>query len=96
MFDVRLTHAFQSWLDGIRDLRAQIAIARRIERVAAGNMGDSKSLGDGISELRIDVGQGYRLYYVLRDRCVIVMLAGGNKSTQARDIRRAQRIAREI
>lgn len=96
MFTVQLTESFQSWLDGLRDIRAQVSIARRIERIAAGNLGDVKSVGEGVSELRVDVGPGYRLYFVQRGGHLVVVLAGGDKSSQARDIKRAKQLAKEI
>ncbi|MDD2711334.1 MAG: type II toxin-antitoxin system RelE/ParE family toxin [Simplicispira sp.] len=96
MFTVQLTESFQSWLDGLRDIRAQVSIARRIERIAAGNLGDVKSVGEGVSELRVDVGPGYRVYFVQRGGHLVVVLAGGDKASQARDIKRAKQLAKEI
>lgn len=80
----------------MRDLRAKIAIARRIERASMGNLGDFKTLGGGISEMRIDVGVGYRVYFTLRGREIIILLAGGDKSSQDADIRRAKKLAKEV
>ncbi|MNP38805.1 hypothetical protein D3C76_1323430 [compost metagenome] len=80
----------------IRDLRAKIAIARRIDRAGAGNRGDVKSVGGGVSELRIDVGAGYRVYFTLRGNVVIVLLAGGDKSSQDADRKRAKMLPKEI
>jgi putative addiction module killer protein len=80
----------------LRDLRARVAIARRIERVQSGTLGDAKSLGGGISELRVDVGQGYRLYFTMRARVVVLLLYGGNKRTQATDIKQARKLAKEV
>lgn len=80
----------------MRDLRAKIAIARRIERASMGNLGDFKPLGGGISEMRIDVGVGYRVYFTLRGREIIILLAGGDKSSQDADIRRAKKLAKEV
>lgn len=96
MFLVQLTQTFKAWLDGLRDLRARVSVARRIERIAAGNLGDVKSVGDGVFELRVDVGPGYRVYFVQRDGRLVVVLAGGDKSSQARDIQRAKQLAKEI
>lgn len=73
-----------------------MAIARRIDRAATGNLGDAKSLGDGVSELRVDVGAGYRVYFTKRNGAVIVLLAGGDKSTQSADIQRAKKMAKEV
>lgn len=93
---VKQTSLFTDWHGRLRDTRARIAIARRIERASLGNMGDSKSLGEGLSELRIDMGPGYRVYYTVRGEVVIVLLAGGDKSTQDADIRRARQLAKEV
>jgi putative addiction module killer protein len=95
-FLVQQTQIFTQWHASIRDLRAKIAIARRIERASAGNLGDHKSVGEGISELRIDVGAGYRVYFTLRNGVVIILLAGGDKSSQDADIRRARKLAKEV
>lgn len=96
MFTVQLTESFQKWMDALRDMRARIAIARRIDRVRAGNLGDTKPVGDGVSELRVDVGAGYRVYFMMRGGHLVVMLAGGDKAGQARDIERAKQLAKEI
>jgi putative addiction module killer protein len=96
VYTVRQTQEFQDWLDGLTDQRAQVRIAARLRQVEFGNLGDWKSVGGNVSELRVDVGPGYRLYYTRRRNVIIVMLAGGDKSSQKRDINRAQRIAREL
>ena len=96
MYTVRQTQEFQEWLDGLADQRAQVRIAARLRQVEFGNLGDWKSVGGSVSELRVDVGPGYRLYYTRRRHVIIVMLAGGDKSSQKRDIKRAQRIAHEL
>ena len=96
MYKVRLTLEFQDWLDGLADQRAQVRIAARIRRSGLGNLGDWKPVGGNVSELRVDPGPGYRLYFTRRGGTVIVMLIGGDKSTQKRDIGRAQYIAREL
>jgi len=95
MLDVQLTTTFQRWLGGLTNLRARIAIARRLERLAAGNAGDSKSVGEGVTEMRVDVGPGYRVYYTRRGQQIVIVLAGGDKSSQQRDIQRAQAMAKE-
>ncbi len=95
MLDVQLTTTFQRWLGGLTDLRARIAIARRLERLAAGNAGDSKSVGEGVTEMRVDVGPGYRVYYTRRGQQIVIVLAGGDKASQQRDIQRAQALAKE-
>jgi putative addiction module killer protein len=92
MYTLRQTPEFQDWLDGLKDLRAQIRIVARLRHAEAGNLGDWKPVGGDVSEMRVDVGPGYRLYFTRRDSLLIVMLAGGDKSTQSRDIKRAQRI----
>jgi putative addiction module killer protein len=93
---IQQTQTFSAWHLSVRDLRAKIAIARRIDRAAAGNLGDVKAVGDGVSELRVDVGAGYRVYFIMRGGVVIVLLAGGDKSSQNADIRRAKKLAKEI
>lgn len=93
MIVVRLTYAFRDWRDGLRDSRAKAAIARRIDRLASGNPGDTKFLGKGVSELRIDHGPGYRVYYMRRGALLIVLLCGGDKSTQSKDIAEAMELA---
>jgi putative addiction module killer protein len=93
MLDVRETEEFSKWLAALRDVRARAKILVRIERLARGNPGDVAPVGKGISELRIDHGPGYRIYYVQRGARYILLLAGGDKSTQTRDIARARRLA---
>ncbi|MHC8339915.1 type II toxin-antitoxin system RelE/ParE family toxin [Pseudomonas sp. HLT2-19-2] len=93
---VQQTMIFATWHASVRDLRAKLAIARRIDRASAGNLGDIKPVGDGVSEMRVDVGAGYRVYFTMRDSVVIVLLAGGNKSSQTADIRRAKKLAKEV
>lgn len=92
MFTVRQTQEFQDWLDALRDTRAQVRIAARLRLAEAGNLGDWKPVGGDVCEMRVDIGPGYRLYFTRRGSILIVMLAAGDKSTQARDIKRAQRI----
>ena len=83
-------------MDGLADLSARARIQARIERLAAGNAGDAAPVGEGVSELRIDFGPGYRVYYKRSGRSVVVLLAGGDKSTQRADIRLALRLARNL
>lgn len=92
---IQQTTIFVTWHASIRDLRAKVAIARRIDRASAGNLGDIKPVGDGVSEMRVDVGAGYRVYFTIRNGVVIVLLAGGDKSSQNTDIRRAKKLARD-
>ena len=93
MTELRKTEVFARWLDDLRDLRARARVQVRIERLAGGNPGDVRAVGKGVFELRIDYGPGYRVYFTRRGRAVIVLLAGGVKSTQEADIRTAQRLA---
>jgi putative addiction module killer protein len=94
--EVVYTEVFETWLKGLRNQRAKVTILSRIERIEDDNFGDHRSVGSGVSELRIDVGQGYRVYYTVRRNTVVILLCGGDKSSQRRDIRRAQRVANEI
>ena len=96
MIDVRETPAFTDWLAALKDQRARLQIVRRIERVAAGNFGDAKSVGDAVSELRIDYGPGYRVYYTRRAKVIVILLCGGDKRTQSKDIRKAKDIAEAL
>ncbi|AVO42661.1 type II toxin-antitoxin system RelE/ParE family toxin [Simplicispira suum] len=92
MFTVRQTAEFQDWLDGLKDIKAQLRIVARLRLAEAGHLGDWKPVGNEVSEMRIALGPGYRLYFTKRQSILIVMLAGGDKSSQARDIKRAQKI----
>ena len=92
MLEIRKTQAFARWLDGLRDIRARARVQARIQRLAMGNPGDVRPVGEGVSELRIDHGPGYRVYYVQRGREVVILLAGGDKRTQSRDIETALRL----
>ena len=96
MIEIRKTEIFAKWLDGLNDIRARARILVRIERLAAGNPGDVKSVGEGVSELRIDYGPGYRVYYKKQRQKVVILLAGGEKTTQAKDIKTALRLARNL
>ncbi len=96
MYAVQQTQEFQDWLDDLKDVRAQVRIAARIRLAEAGNLGDWKSVGGEVSEMRVDVGPGYRLYFTRRGNIVIIMLAGGDKSTQTRDIKRAQKLLKAL
>ena len=84
MFEVRKTEVYARWLDNLRDPRARARLLVRVERLAAGNPGDVRPIGEGVSELRIDYGPGYRVYFNKRDRRIVVLLAGGDKRTQSR------------
>lgn len=93
-FEVRRTSTFQKWLARLRDRSALRVIESRIARVAAGNFGDAKPVGGGVSELRVDYGPGYRIYFVRVGIAVVILLCGGDKSTQVADIEAAKRMAR--
>ncbi len=96
VIEIRKTEIFAKWIDGLHDIRARARILVRIERLAAGNPGDVKSVGEGVSELRIDYGPGYRVYYKKQGQKVVILLAGGDKSTQAKDIKTALRLSRNL
>ncbi|MDX2142715.1 MAG: type II toxin-antitoxin system RelE/ParE family toxin [Rhodospirillaceae bacterium] len=89
MIQVEVTEEFDSWLKALRDLRAKERVFERIRRLRGGNFGDVKMLGQGLSELRISHGPGYRLYFTQRGTALVILLCGGDKSTQRRDIARA-------
>ena len=96
MKEIRKTEIFAKWIDEIHDIRARARIFVRIERLSAGNPGDVKPVGEGVSELRIDYGSGYRGYYKEQEQRLIILLAGGDKHSQARDIKTALRLARNL
>jgi putative addiction module killer protein len=96
MIEVRQTEAFADWLRTLRDRRAAARVAERLRRLALGNAGDVKPVGEGLSELRIDYGPGYRVYFVRRGKSLVVVLCGGDKADQDRDIARAKALAKEI
>ena len=93
MIEIRKTQAFAKWLDGLRDLRGRARVQARIERLSSGNDGDVKSVGAGVSELRINFGLGYRVYFTKRGATVVILLAGGDKRSQSADIKLAMRLA---
>jgi putative addiction module killer protein len=96
MVEIRKTKVFAQWLDDLNDLRARARVQVRIERLAAGLPGDVKPVGEGVSEMRIDYGPGYRVYFTRRGRDVVILLAGGDKRTQVGDIKTALRLARNL
>ena len=96
MLEVRKTDEFDRWLSDLADERAKTKIASRIARLSFGNAGDVKPVGDGVSEMRVHHGPGYRVYYKQTGRTIIVILCGGHKSTQDQDIKRAKEIAAEL
>lgn len=89
------TEAFRDWLDNLRDRKARLRIDDRLKRLASGNAGDSKSVGDGVQELRLHFGPGYRVYYIWQGDVLVILLNGGDKSSQARDIAKAKQLAKE-
>ena len=93
MFEVQSSPEFDQWIDALRDRRAAANILSRIQRIEDGNLGDVKPVGEGISEMRIHFGPGYRVYFTQRGKTVVLLLCGGDKSTQNRDIQRAIQIA---
>lgn len=96
MLEIRATPEFEVWAGGLRDDQARARIAARLQRAALGNLGDVKPVGGGVAELRIDYGPGYRLYIVRRGASVVVLLCGGDKATQRRDIARAKALAEAL
>jgi putative addiction module killer protein len=96
MIEIRKTEIFAKWLDGLRDIRGRARVQARIERLATGNPGDVKPVGEGVSELRIDYGPDYRVYYKQHGQKVVILLAGGDKSTQGKDIKTALRLAQNL
>lgn len=96
MYRIERTEEFESWLDGLRDRVAKKRIAMRITRVESGLLGDWKTVGDGVSELRVDYGLGYRLYYTMRGQVMVILLCGSEKRDQDRAIKLAKALAKEI
>lgn len=96
MIEVRQTAIFFTWVRKLRDPEARARIASRIDRLSLGNFGDTRSVGDEVSELRLHYGPGYRLYFTRRGSVVVILLCGGDKSSQDRDIAKAKAMAKEI
>jgi putative addiction module killer protein len=96
MLEVQKTEEFDEWLTRLADQTAKAKIASRIERLGLGNPGDVKPVGEGVSEMRVPYGPGYRVYFKKTGRTIVLLLCGGDKSTQQRDIRRAKEIAAEL
>ena len=96
MIEIRKTDTFAKWIDGLRDVRARARILVRIERLSLGNPGDVKPVGEGVSELRIDYGPGYRVYYKKIGQTIVVLLAGGDKRTQGKDIKTPLRLSQNL
>jgi putative addiction module killer protein len=96
MFDVQETEEFSAWIDELADERGKAKVVARLRRLTMGLLGDVKPVGGGVSELRIDAGPGYRIYFIKRGALVILLLCGGDKGSQSRDIARARRMAGEL
>ena len=96
MVEIRKTELFAKWIDNLRDAQAKARVLVRIERLASGNSGDVKPVGEGVSEMRIDYGPGYRMYFIKRGNELIILLAGGDKSSQTADIKVAIRLASNL
>jgi putative addiction module killer protein len=96
MYEIETTGEFDAWLDGISDVMTHTVIAKRIRTMSLGTLGKVRPLNNSLFEAKIDYGPGYRLYFVNRGHRIIVLLCGGNKSTQARDIKQARKLAKEI
>jgi putative addiction module killer protein len=93
MVELIKSETFDRWLRDLRDIRAAARVQARLDRMASGNPGDVKAVGDGVSEMRLDYGPGYRVYFMRRGSLIVILLCGGDKSTQEKDIVRAKRIA---
>lgn len=96
MIEIHKTETFAKWIDGLQDVRARARILARIERLAVGNPGDVKPVGEGVSEMRVDYGQGYRVYFKKIGIEVVILLAGGDKTSQSKDIKTALRLSRNL
>jgi putative addiction module killer protein len=96
VLEIRKTEIFVHWLNGLRDVRARARVQARIGRLAAGNPGDVQPVGEGVSEMRIDYGPGYQVYFKKIGREIVILLAGGDKRTQSADIKTALRLARNL
>ncbi len=96
MFTFIRHRIFDDWMHHLADMKAKARIIARIKSAVHGNFGDSKPVGDGVSEMRVDVGPGYRVYFTRQDKVVYVLLCGGDKSSQKHDIKRAKELAKEL
>ena len=96
MIEIRETDTFKKWFGSVKDKRAKARIDVRIKRVSLGNFGDVEPVGNGVSELRIDYGAGYRVYFVKRGNIIVILLCGGDKSTQSKDIQKAHELAQRL
>ena len=96
MYIVKESNYFSKWLERLKDIKGKVAILRRLKRVQTGNLGDVKSITEDIKELRFTIGPGYRIYFTIKDREIILLLIGGDKSSQKRDIEKAKEILKEL
>lgn len=96
MYFIKQTDSFSKWLKKLKDIQGKVAVIRRVERMKNGNFGDHKSVGDEVSELRIQTGPGYRVYYTQRGEEIIILLIGGDKSSQQDDIEKAKKLVKEL
>ena len=96
MHFIKQTNIFLQWLNKLKDIKGKVSILRRVDRMKYGNFGDYKYVGDGVSELRIAFGPGYRIYYAKQESQVIILLVGGDKSSQNSDIKKAKKILEEL
>jgi len=95
-YEIQMTPLFENWVKNLNDRQAVMAITQRLDRATQGNLGDIASVGDGVSEMRLFVGQGYRLYFTLRGGELVILLCGGDKSSQRRDIQKAKELAKNL
>jgi len=95
-YEVAKTNTFDKWFSKLKDRKAVLAISRRIDRAKLGNFGDSEPVGEGVSEMRIFVGKGYRIYYIIQNQRLIILLCGGDKSTQQNDIQKAKDLKKDL
>jgi putative addiction module killer protein len=96
MIEIRQTETYRKWFDSLKDRNVRMRIDIRIRRISLGNPGDVKPAGEGVSEIRIDHGPGYRIYFVQKKNSIIILLSGGDKSTQSRDIQKAHELAQRV
>jgi len=95
-YEIEKTTEFDQWLKKLKDRQAVLAVSMRLSRIVLGNFGDAKSVGDGVHELRLFTGPGYRLYYTIKDGTIVLLLIGGDKSSQEKDIRKAKELAKAL
>jgi putative addiction module killer protein len=96
IYEIERTHQFDLWLKKLKDRQAVLAVTKRLTRIALGNFGDSKPVGDDVYELRFFIGPGYRVYYTIQNKKIIFLLNGGDKSTQLKDIKKAKQISKKL